>query len=119
MITIMPADEAFLAEISAPAGADALVLRNSTGTVEGHALFRLAGDAVEILQVVTEEPLMTEGLIRSVLNAGDYRGAVTGICRVAALEPVLRRLEFVPDADGDGWCISIAAFFRGKCPGEK
>lgn len=45
MITIMPADEAFLAEISAPAGADALVLRDSAGTVEGYALFRLAGDA--------------------------------------------------------------------------
>ena len=35
----MPADEAFLQSISAPKGADAMVLRDSGGTVDGHALF--------------------------------------------------------------------------------
>ncbi len=113
MITIMPADEAFLQSISVPAGADAMVLRDSGGTVDGHALFRMDGDAVEILAVETALPMMSEGLIRSVLNTGDCRGAVKGVCRDGTLAPVLRRLEF--EEENGVWAVSIEKFFRGEC----
>ncbi len=113
MITIMPADEAFLQSISAPEGADAMVLRDSVGTVDGHALFRMDSDAVEILAVKTALPMMSEGLIRSVLNTGDCRGAVRGVCRVSALAPILRRLEF--EEENGVWTVSIEKFFRGEC----
>jgi hypothetical protein len=111
VITIMPADEAFLRSINAPTGADAMVLRDSGGTVDGYALFRMEDDAVEILRVETDLPMMTEGLIRAVLNTGDCRGAVTGVCRVAELSAVLTRLEFV-EQDGV-WRVSIEKFLRG------
>lgn len=117
MITILPADEAFLQSIHAPADADAMVLRERDGTVFGYALFRVTGDTVEILQVETEEPLMTEALIRAVLNAGDCRGAMTGVCRIESLAPVLKRLEFSPT--DDGYAVSIDAFFRSGCKHEK
>lgn len=113
MITIMPADEAYLQSISAPDGADAMVLRDSGGTVDGHALFRVDGDSIEILSVETDLPMMTEGLIRSVLNTGDCRGAVKGICRDEALAPILRRLEF--EEENGVWSVSIEKFFRGEC----
>ena len=113
MITIMPADKAFLERISAPAGADAMVLRDSDGTVFGHALFTVAGDVAEILAVQTDEPLMTEGLIRAVINTGDCRGAASVICRVESLIPVLKRLEFVP-LDGV-YTVSVQHFLYGEC----
>lgn len=113
MITIMPADKAFLQSISAPDGADAMVLRDSDGTVDGYALFCVDGDAVEILAVDTALPMMCEGLIRSVLNTGDCRGAVRGVCRDNALVPILRRLEF--EEDNGVWTVSIEKFFRGEC----
>ncbi len=113
MITIRPADEAFLKTIAAPAGVDAMVLRDSSGQVFGHALFTVQGEVVELLHAESEEPLLTEGLIRAVLNTGDCRGATTGLCRVESLQPTLQRLEFVPGEDG--WTVSIAAFFHGDC----
>lgn len=117
MITILPADEMFLRSIHAPADVDAMVLRDGDGTVFGYALFRVTGDTVEILQVETEVPLMTEALIRSVLNTGDCRGAVTGVCRIGALASVLKRLKFVPAEDC--YEVSIEAFFRSGCRHEK
>lgn len=113
MITILPADKAFLESVCAPAQAEGMVLRDSDGQVFGHALFCVQGEQVEILSVQTEEPLLREGLIRSVLNVGDCRGAKTGLCRIDAFEPLLRRLEFEKTDAGD-WCVSIDAFFRGK-----
>lgn len=113
MITIQPADKAFLQSVAAPDGVDAMVLRDSDGTVLGHALFSVSGDTVEILSVHTEVPLMTEGLIRSVLNTGDCRGAVTGLCRDEGLAPLLKRLEFVPGQDG--YTVSIPDFLYGEC----
>lgn len=113
MITIMPADEAFLQSVTAPEGADAMVLRDSGGTVDGYALFCLNGDAVEILRVETDLPMMTEGLIRSVLNTGDCRGATKGVCRDNALASILRRLEF--EQENGIWTVSIEKFFRGEC----
>ncbi len=113
MITIMPADKAFLDSIGAGAGVEALVLRESDGTVSGHALFCVQGDTVELLGVVSDEPLMVDGLIRSVLNAGDYRGAQQGLCRIENLVPHLKRLEFAPAEDG--WRVSLEAFFRAGC----
>ena len=64
MITILPADEAFLQSIAAPDGVEAMVLRDSDGSVFGHALFRMAGERVEVLSVETALPVMAEGLIR-------------------------------------------------------
>ena len=113
MITIRPADEAFLKEIQAPPGTDAMVLRDSGGQVTGHAIFRMAGDRVELLSVTAEEPLLVDGLIRSVLNTGDCRGAVTGLCREESLALILRRLEFEPGEEG--YTVSLAKFFRGEC----
>lgn len=113
MITILPADEAFLQSVLASAGVEAMVLRDSDGSVFGHALFRMAGDRVEVLSVHTELPVMAEGLIRSVLNTGDCRGAVQGICRNEELAPMLRRLEFEPTEDG--YTVSLEQFFRGEC----
>lgn len=113
MITILPADEAFLHSIQAPIDTEAMVLREKDGTVFGHAVFHVSGDEIEILQVVTDVPLMTEALIRSVLNVGDCRGAVTGVCRVESLAPVLKQLEF---SLSDGrYEVSIDAFFRSGC----
>ncbi|MBE6778897.1 MAG: hypothetical protein E7541_05870 [Ruminococcaceae bacterium] len=116
MITIMPADKAFLESINAPEGVEALVLRDSRQEISGHALFRLQGQEVELLGVVCDEPLLVDGLIRSVLNAGDYRGATDGLCRVESLAPHLQRLEFQPTEDG--WRVSLEAFFRAGCSGE-
>lgn len=113
MITIRPADKAFLEEIKAPAGTDAMVLRDSDGSVYGHALFVMQGDTVEVLHAESAEPLLVEGLIRAVLNTGDCRGASIGLCRNVALEPLLRRLEFLPSEEG--WTVSIEAFFHGDC----
>lgn len=113
MITILPADEAFLQSIDAPAGADAMVLRDSDGSVFGHALFRMAGERVEVLSVHTELPMMAEGLVRAVLNTGDCRGATHGFCADDSLVPMLRRLEFAP-VEG-GYSVSLAQFFRGEC----
>lgn len=113
MITIQPADKAFLESVSAPVGADAMVLRDSDGTVFGYALFRVIGDTAEVLSVHTEEPLMTEGLIRSVLNTGDCRGARVALCRDTALIPILKRLEFT-ETDGV-YTVSIQNFLYGEC----
>ena len=113
MITILPADKAFLQSVAAPDGVDAMVLRDSDGSVFGHSLFRLVGDRVEVLSVNTELPVMAEGLIRSVLNVGDCRGATVGFCANEELVPLLRHLEFEP-ADG-GYSVSLAQFFRGEC----
>lgn len=113
MITILPADKAFLQEIHAPAGTDAMVLRDSQGAVTGHALFSVQGSVVEVLSVVAQEPIMLEGLVRAVLNTGDCRGAELALCRDEALAPVLRRLEFQPGEEG--WKVSIHAFFHGEC----
>ena len=113
MITIMPADKAFLEIVSAPMGADAMVLRDSDGTVFGHALFTVAGETAELLAVQTEEPLMTEGLIRAVINAADCRGAVSVVYRGDALIPVLKRLEF---ALRDGvYAVDVQHFLYGEC----
>ncbi len=117
MITILPADEAFLTSVQAPAGADAMVLRDSAGGVDGYALFTVNGDEIELLQVQTDLPLMAEGLVRAVLNTGDCRGATTGICRDARLAVMLKRLEF-EEQDGV-YRVSIAKFFRGECHCEK
>ena len=113
MITILPADKAFLDSIVAPEGVDAMVLRDSDGTVFGHAQFTVAGERVELLSVHTDMPLMAEGLIRAVLNAGDCRGATQGFCRDEGLAPLLRRLEFEPDEEG--YAVSLQQFFRGDC----
>ena len=113
MITIMPADKAFLQSVSAPDGADAMVLRDSDGSVFGHALFRVMGERVELLSVHTELPVMAEGLVRSVLNTGDCRGAVEGFCSDENLAPMLRRLEFEPTEGG--YAVSLEQFFRGEC----
>ena len=113
MITILPADEAFLQTIAAPEGVEAMVLRDSDGSVFGHALFRMAGERVEVLSVHTELPVMAEGLVRSVLNTGDCRGATEGFCADESLAPMLRRLEFAP-VEG-GYSVSLAQFFRGEC----
>ena len=113
MITILPADKAFLQSVGAPDGVDAMVLRDSDGSVFGHALFRMMGDRVEVLSVHTYLPVMAEGLVRSVLNVGDCRGAVEGFCADESLAPMLRRLEFTP-AEG-GYAVSLAQFFRGEC----
>lgn len=113
MITIMPADKAFLRSVDAPEGTDAMVLRDSGGVVDGYALFCVEGDAVEILRVETPLPMMTEGLVRAVLNTGDCRGAVRGVCRDDTLGTTLARLEFEKQ---DGvWSVSIEKFFRGEC----
>ncbi len=114
MITILPADKAFLESIAAPEGTDAMVLRDADGTVTGHGLFRVEGQAIEVLAVEADEPLMREGLVRSILNTGDCRGATEGVCRQEGLVPVVRRLEFAPDEEGV-WRVSIAQFFRGEC----
>lgn len=113
MITILPADETFLQSVTAPVGVDAMVLRDSDGSVFGYALFRVTGDRVEVLAVDTELPVMAEGLIRAVLNAGDCRGAVEGFCANEEMVSLLRRLEFEP-AEG-GYVVSLERFFRGDC----
>ena len=113
MITILPADKDFLQSIAAPTDAEAMVLRDSDGSVFGHALFRVVGDRVEVLSVCTDLPVMAEGLIRSVLNVGDCRGATEGFCRNEELAPMLRHLEFV--SSQDGYTVSLAQFFRGEC----
>ena len=113
MITILPADKAFLQSVGAPDGADAMVLRDSDGSVFGHALFRMLGDRVEVLSVHTDLPVMAEGLIRAVLNAGDCRGATQGFCADEGMASMLRRLEFAP-IEG-GYAVSLEQFFRGDC----
>ena len=113
MITIMPADKAFLEQISAPAGVDAMILRDSDGTVFGHALFTVVGDTAEILSVHTDAPMMTEGLIRAVINTADCRGAVCAICRAESLIPTLQRMEFVVQ-DGIP-TVDVHQFLYGEC----
>ena len=113
VITILPADKAFLQSVAAPDGVDAMVLRDGDGSVFGHALFRLNGDRVEVLSVHTDLPVMAEGLVRAVLNAGDCRGATKGFCADESLAPLLLRLEFAP-VEG-GYAVSLAQFFRGEC----
>ncbi len=117
MITIKPADEATRQQLNAPPGTEALVLRESDGRISGHALFCVTGDTVEIIEVAAEEPLMTDGLVRSVLNAGDFRGAQFGFCRDRSLKSVLERLEF--RQRDDGYHIVIDDFFHAPCPGEE
>ena len=113
MITILPAAEADLVLLGVPAGQEAMVLREGDGRVTGHATFTVTGDTVELLSVTAEEPLLVDGLIRAVLNVGDFRGAKTGLCRVESLALTLRRLEFVPGEEG--YTVSLAHFFRGEC----
>ena len=113
MITIMPADKAFLDGISAPVGVEAMVLRDGDGTVFGYALFSMLGESTEILSVHTDEPMMTEGLIRAVINTADCRGAVSAVCRDESLIPTLKRLEFVPQ---DGvYAVDVHHFLYGEC----
>jgi hypothetical protein len=90
-----------------------MVLRDSDGSVFGYALFRMLGDRVEVLSVHTDLPVMAEGLIRAVLNAGDCRGAVEGFCADEGMASMLRRLEFAP-IEG-GYAVSLEQFFRGDC----
>ena len=113
MITICPADKAFLESVSAVDGADAMVLRDSDGRITGHGVFRVEGDTIEILSVEAEEPLLVDGIIRSILNTGDCRGAKTGICRLNELAKILCRLEFTEE--NGLWSVSIEKFFRGEC----
>ncbi len=113
MITILPADEAFLKDINAPHGADAMVLRDSSGAVDGYALFTVDGDEVEVLCVQTALPLMAEGLVRAVLNTGDCRGAQWGVCRDESLAPMLKKLEF--ELQDGVYRVLIEKFFHGEC----
>lgn len=113
MITIMPADKAFLDSVSAPQGVDAMVLRDGDGTVFGYALFIVKGDTAELIAVQTEEPMMTEGLIRSVINTADCRGAVSVVCSVEALYPVLKRLEFT--LQNGAYIVDVHHFLYGEC----
>lgn len=113
MITILPADKAVLQQLGVPEGREAMVLRDSDGCMTGHATFSVTGDTVELFTVEAQEPLLVDGLIRSVLNAGDFRGAVTGLCRDESLALTLRRLEFSPS--DEGYTVSLAHFFRGDC----
>ena len=113
VITILPADKAFLESVCAPEGVDAMVLRDNDGSIFGHALFRVIGERVEVLSVHTELPMMAEGLVRAVLNTGDCRGATHGFCADEEMAPLLRRLEFEP-TDG-GYSVSLEQFFRGDC----
>ena len=113
VITILPADKVFLQSVAAPDGVEAMVLRDSDDSVFGYALFRMAGKRVEILSVQTDLPVMAEGLIRSVLNTGDCRGAIEGFCAAERLAPMLRHLEFEP-IEG-GYVVSLEQFFRGEC----
>jgi hypothetical protein len=99
VITILPADKETLQLLAVPEGREAMVLRDSAGRITGHGVFAVAGDTVEVFSAVAEEPILVEGIIRSVLNAGDCRGAVTGLCRVEALAPLLRHLEFEAGED--------------------
>jgi len=63
--------------------------------------------------VQTAEPLMTEGLIRAAINTGDCRGAVSAVCKIEELIPVLKRLEFTPQ---DGvYTVSVQQFLYGEC----
>ena len=71
MITILPADEAFLQSIEAPDGVDAMVLRDGDGSVFGHALFRMAGERVEMRAKPSTSPRwqhssMASGVLRLV-----------------------------------------------------
>ena len=113
MITITPADKVFLESISAPQGVDAMVLRDSDGTVFGYALFTVTGETAELIAVQTEESMMTEGLIRSVINTADCRGAVTVTCRAEALVSVLKRLEFT--LDNGVYTVDVRHFLYGEC----
>ena len=113
MITILPADKAFLQSVSAPEGVDAMVLRDSDGSVFGHALFRMIGERVEVLSVHTDLPVMAEGLVRAVLNTGDCRGATHGFCADASMSAMLRRLEF--ESVEGGYAVSLEQFFHGDC----
>ena len=113
MITILPADKAFLQSVSAPEGVDAMVLRDSDSSVFGHALFRMVGNRVEVLSVHTDLPMMAEGLVRAVLNTGDCRGATVGFCADESLASMLRRLEF--ESVEGGYAVSLEQFFRGEC----
>lgn len=116
MITIKRADEAFLRQVKAPADSEAMVLRDGDGAPRGYALFRVDAEAVELLAVEAAEPLLAEGLVRSVLNVGDCRGALTGVCAEPTLFPLVRRLEF-REKDGR-YEVSIDAFFRTGCHHE-
>ena len=71
MITILPADKAFLQSVAAPEGNEAMVLRDNDGSVFGHALFRMAGER-----------------------------ATLGFCANEALVPMLLHLEFAPVEGG-------------------
>ena len=113
MITIMPADKAYLDAIAAPVGADAMVLRDSDGTVFGYALFTVAGETAELISVHTEVPMMTDGLIRAVINAADCRGAVSVVYRAEELIPVVKRLEFVPQ--NGVYAVDVHHFLYGEC----
>ena len=78
------------------------------------AMFTVNGDTVEILSVQTDIPMMSEGLIRSVLNTGDCRGASIGLCRLEPLAAMLKRLEFEPNGEG-AYTVSVQSFLYGDC----
>ena len=66
-----------------------------------------------MLSVHTELPVMAEGLVRAVLNAGDCRGAIYGFCADETMASMLRHLEFEPTESG--YIVSLEKFFRGEC----
>lgn len=71
------------------------------------------GDTVELLSVEASENVLSEGLVRAVLNVGREHGCVWAVCQNAALFPLLDGLAFEETADGRA--VDIPAFFARGC----
>ena len=73
-------------------------------------------DRVHLLTVEAPDALLSEGMVRAVLNAGRVREIEWAVCANESLFPLLRHLEFVPSEEG--MTVNIPDFFFRGCKGH-
>ena len=119
MFSILPADEQKTAQLLQREGltqpAMAMVLTMG-GEERGYVLLSLQRDIAEILCLRSQNEELEEWLVRAALNAAANRNAITAVCKDPIVFPLLTRLGFA--ANGEGDAVFIPEFVMRPCRGD-
>ncbi|MDD2362527.1 MAG: hypothetical protein PHH84_06180 [Oscillospiraceae bacterium] len=114
MVSIVPADEDFLAELNITPGSSFFCLNAFDGKQSvGYVIFRLDGRQVVIISLETEDEVIADGLIRAALNSSREKGAVIAVCRIKTIYSILKKIGF--NEDGSNLSAEINEVLTGKC----
>lgn len=117
MITILPADKEAVDRLAAAeeAALDRGMVMAEREAVLGHMLYAVEGDTAVLGNVVCEERMLADGLLRAVFNAARNAGCKKAVYRRAQSRAFLSGYGF--REKGEELEISIAGFFDGGCKG--